>query len=91
MQRTAAFEYREVVVAPGTARAFDEEEWCGALVTVCSGQIELETAHGVRRTFVPGDILLLHRRPLHSLLNHGPTPAVLVAVTRRKTHDMAET
>jgi hypothetical protein len=78
-----SFERRVVVVAPGTERAFDACEWRDAIVVVARGAIVLESVHGVRRAFAPGDLLWLTGLGLRALCNDGDEPAVLVAVSRR--------
>ncbi|MGH2970359.1 MAG: hypothetical protein ACRDK0_15055, partial [Solirubrobacteraceae bacterium] len=77
-----AFDRREVAVAPGRARAYDEAEWSDALVVVERGEIELECMAGGRRRFACGDVLWLSGLPLRALHNLGREPALLVAVTR---------
>jgi hypothetical protein len=77
------FELRSVAVAPGRARPFDGGEWRNALVVVERGEIELEFLSAGRRRFVRGEVLWLDGLSLRALHNHGPEPAVLVAVRRR--------
>jgi hypothetical protein len=79
----AAFVRREIVVPPGDERRYDPEEWVDSLVVVTAGVIELECRAGHLATFQRGDILWLTGLPLRVLRNRGPTPAVLVAVSRR--------
>ena len=78
-----AFVRREVTVAPGDQRPYDPAEWWDAIVFVQEGEIELECRAGQRTRFKRGDILWLTGLPLCALRNHGPDPAVLVAVSRR--------
>lgn len=78
-----AFEMRTVSIAPGCALAYDEAEWCGALVVVDRGEIELECVHGTRRRLARGDVLWLVGLPLRALHNPGREAVVLVVVARR--------
>lgn len=78
-----AFERRVIVLVPEQIQAYDDAEWRGALVVVEHGQIELEGVDGSWHRFERGAILWLDRLPLRALHNRGPTPAVLVAVSRR--------
>jgi hypothetical protein len=71
-----------VALQPGRGLAYDEEEWRGALVTVESGELELELLCGRSAFFQKGDVLWLEGLPLASLRNRGDEPAVLVAATR---------
>jgi hypothetical protein len=79
-----AFERREIALAPGRERAYDEAEWRGALVIVDRGEIELECLSGTSRRFGCGDILWLVGLPLRALHNRGSQPALIVAVSRRR-------
>ncbi len=72
----------EVVLPPGTAHAYEADEWRDALVLVKTGSIELETQSGVRRTFVAGDVLWLAGLHLLLVRNPGSNPAVLEASRR---------
>lgn len=78
------FERREIVVAPGRSRAYDEAEWRDAIVAVERGEIEVEGTAGSRRRFGSGDVLSLAGLPLRALRNRGEEAAVLVAVSRRR-------
>jgi hypothetical protein len=78
-----AFARREVVLAPGDRRPYDESEWHDALVIVKRGELDIECRAGGRMRFVPGDMLWLTGLPLRALANAGAEPAVLVAVSRR--------
>ena len=73
---------REVAVAPGGDRPYDEGEWRDALVLVKSGEIELRGVSGASCLFSRGDLLYLEGVPLRALHNPGSEPAVLVAVSR---------
>jgi hypothetical protein len=79
----AAFELREIALAPGGERPYDEAEWRGALVVVERGQIELECLGGTRRRFGCGAVLWLAGLPLRSLHNRGTEPALIAAVVLR--------
>jgi len=76
------FAVREVVVAPGENLAYVESDWCGCIVTVESGAIDIASPHGVRASFLAGDILWLSGLPVSALENRGSDPTVLVAVSR---------
>jgi hypothetical protein len=84
-----AFDLREVAVAPGCSRTYDEAEWIDALVVVARGEIELEALHGASRRFARGDVLFLVGLPLRALRNDGAEPAVLLAVSRRPRDTIA--
>jgi hypothetical protein len=73
---------RTVALEPGRKLTYDEDEWRGALVTVESGELELEMLCGRSAYFQKGDVLWLEGLPLASLGNRGDEPAVLVAATR---------
>jgi hypothetical protein len=45
--------------------------------------IELETASGVRTSFVAGDVLWLVGLDVQILRNRGSIPAVMASITRR--------
>jgi hypothetical protein len=79
----ASFERRRVSVAPGTARAYLEADWRGALVLVQKGEIELESVTGERERFRTGNILFLVGLRLRALHNLGKEPALLLAVSRK--------
>ncbi|MDN3358831.1 hypothetical protein [Actinomadura sp. DC4] len=79
----SGFVTRVVTVAAGCSRAYDASEWRDAIVVVECGEVELESAAGVRRSFGSGAILWLDELPLRALNNRGTGPAVLVAVSRR--------
>jgi hypothetical protein len=78
-----AFVRREVVLEPGTERAYDPEEWRDALVVVKRGEVAVECRSGGAIRFVSGDMLWLTGLPLRALRNDGDEPVVLVAVSRR--------
>ena len=75
---------RSVALEPGRTLAYDEEQWRGALVTVESGELELEMLCGRSAFFQEGDVLWLQDLPLASLRNRGHEPTVLVAATRTR-------
>jgi hypothetical protein len=82
-----AFELRMVAVASGCERVYDDAEWRDAIAVVERGEIELESASGIRLQFRRGDVLWLIGLPLRALHNRGREPAVLVAVSRRGERD----
>jgi hypothetical protein len=77
------FELREVTVAAGGERIYDEAEWRDAVVVVARGEIELECLGGTRQCFERGAVLWLFGLPLRALRNGGADSAVLLAVSRR--------
>jgi hypothetical protein len=77
------FKRRVVVLTPGDTYSYNDAEWQGAIVVVEQGQIELECLDGSRHSFEQGSILWLEKLPLRTLRNHGCTPAVLIAVSRK--------
>jgi hypothetical protein len=79
----SAFVLRAVAVAPGSERAYREDEWRDALVVVKRGEIELESVSGATHRFTRGDLLWLTGLPLRALHNRGSEPTLLVAVSRR--------
>jgi hypothetical protein len=79
-----AFALRVVEIAPGRARAYDEDEWRGALVVVEQGVVQLEWLNGGCRRFGPGSTLAFVGLPLCALRNVGVEPVVLLAVSRRR-------
>lgn len=79
-----AFELRVITLGPGGSRAYDAAEWCGALVVVEDGEIEIECRAGGRRRFGRGAVLHLDGLALRALHNPGREPAVLSAVSRRR-------
>jgi hypothetical protein len=78
-----AFERRVVVLGPGGRHTYRPDEWRDALVSVDSGEIELECAGQPPRAFRRGDLLCLADLELIAIHNSGPEPAVLTAVSRR--------
>jgi hypothetical protein len=82
-----AFDIREIVLAGGAARAFDEAEWRNSIVVVETGEIDLECLGGSRRTFGCGDVLWLGGLSLRVLHNSGSGPAVLIAVSRKESDE----
>jgi hypothetical protein len=79
----ASFERRRVVLPPGASRPYVDEEWRDALVTIDSGDLEIECMRGGRRTFAAGDILWFSDLGLKTMHNRGLIPTVLVSITRR--------
>lgn len=78
------FRLRGIDIAPGAARAYEEEEWRDALVVVERGEVELECANGTRCRFRHGAVLCLVGIPVSAVHNRGSEPALLVAVSRVK-------
>jgi hypothetical protein len=79
----SSFERRRVVLPPGSSRPYRDEEWRDALVTIDSGDLELECLRGGHRTFAAGAILWFSDLGLKTMHNRGPIPTVLVAISRR--------
>lgn len=80
-----AFAVREIALAPGATRRYRAREWRDALVMVRTGAIDLEGAGGAIARFGAGALLCLAAAPLRALHNRGPQPAVLLAITRRRS------
>ena len=78
------FDIRTVALEPGGSLAYHEEEWSDALVTVESGEVELEMTCGRSCFFQTGDLIWLEGLPLASLHNRGDEPTVLVAASRNR-------
>jgi RNA polymerase sigma-70 factor (ECF subfamily) len=72
---------RVVVLPPGGRHRYRVEDWRDALVWIERGEIELGCAG--RPRFRQGDLLWLGDLCPNAIHNHGPVPAVLVAVWRR--------
>ena len=76
------FRRRVLVLKPGARRAYRPEEWQNAIVMVESGVIQLECPGQAPRRFRQGDLLSFGGLGLAAIRNHGPGPAVLIAVSR---------
>jgi hypothetical protein len=79
----SALVLRAIMLAPGSTRAYDDDEWRDAIVVVRRGELELESVSGLTRRFKCGDLLWLAGLSLRALRNPGREPALLVAVSRR--------
>ncbi len=79
----SSFQRRKVVLPPGSSRPYVDEEWRDALVTVESGELELECVRGGRRRFADGAILWFTDLGLRTMHNRGPVDTVLLAISRR--------
>lgn len=88
MSPRGGFALRELLLAPGTTRPYDPDEWRDALVLVRAGAIELEDATGAVARFGAGDLLCL-APPLCALHNRGAEPALLLAISRERPVDGA--
>lgn len=77
------FRRREVEVDAGGWTPYVAADWCGALVVVERGEIELHCTRGSMRRFGTGSILCFDGLALRALHNPGTGPAVLVALSRR--------
>ncbi|MFF0454266.1 hypothetical protein [Nocardia africana] len=73
-----------VVLQPGDALDYVAGDWADAFVVVTSGELELECRSGRRARFAAGAVLAPAAVPVRRLLNPGPQPLVLSAVTRRR-------
>jgi quercetin dioxygenase-like cupin family protein len=78
------FDIRTVALEPGGTLPYDEAEWRDALVTVESGEVELEMTCGRSCFFGQGDLIWLEGLPLARLHNRGDEPTVLVAASRTR-------
>jgi hypothetical protein len=76
------FRRRVLVLKPGERRAYRPGEWQNALVMVESGVIHLECRGQAPRRFGAGDLLCFEGLQLDTIRNHGPGPAVLIAVSK---------
>jgi glyoxylate utilization-related uncharacterized protein len=76
------FVMRVVTVPVGSAVAYVEEEWRGAIVVVERGEVELEAVDGERHRFGPGDLIWLEGVRLRVLRNAGEQPLRLKAISR---------
>jgi hypothetical protein len=85
MSRRGDFAVREIALAPGVTRPFRAPEWRNALVMVRAGEIDLEDAAGAVARFGASDVLCLAAAPLRALHNRGPQPALLLAISRRRS------
>ncbi len=74
---------RTVVVPGCSSLDYEERGWVGALVIVQSGELELETVGGARRSFGPGDILYLTGLRLRALSNRRGVDVVLQVIFRK--------
>ena len=79
----SSFERRKVVLHPGSSRPYVDDEWRDALVTVESGELELECVRGGRQRFADGSILWFSDLGLRTMHNRGQAPLVLLAISRR--------
>jgi quercetin dioxygenase-like cupin family protein len=86
MDGPLGFEVRAVAVEPGGHRIYHQAEWDDAIVVVSEGEIELECLGGTTQRFRRGDLVWLAGLPLRALHNRAHEPALLVAVSRRRTH-----
>ncbi len=77
------FRRRVVTLPPGATHLYSRFEWRDAIVVIERGCVEVETTHGSRYHFGPGDVLWLDGLPVRSLHNPGRVAAVLVTVSRR--------
>jgi hypothetical protein len=78
------FARRVVVLAPGDRRPYRAEEWGDALVSIDSGEIQLEGRGQPPRPFRRGDLLWFEGLGLSAINNPGPEPAVLVVTSRTR-------
>ena len=76
------FVLRVVTVPVGSAVAYVEEEWRGAIVVVERGEVELEALDGERHRFGAGDLIWLDGVRLRVLRNAGEHPVQLKAISR---------
>ncbi len=78
----AGFAVRRVCVLPGTARAYQAEDWRDSLVLVATGELELVGVCGSTHTCRAGDLIYLDGLPLCLLRNRGSATTLLVALSR---------
>lgn len=79
------FDVRPITIPPGRERPFDDSEWRDAIVLVERGQIALASSTGRSWRFASGDMLWLTGPWLRALHNPGREPALLVAISRRRS------
>jgi glyoxylate utilization-related uncharacterized protein len=76
------FVLRVVTVPVGSAVAYVEDEWRGAIVVVERGEVELEALDGERHRFGAGNLIWLDGVHLRVLRNAGEQPVRLKAISR---------
>jgi hypothetical protein len=76
------FSRRVFRVAPGLELGLEPGRLPDAIVVVEQGELELECRAGTCRRFGPGSMIPLARLPIVCLRSVGPSPLVLVAVSR---------
>jgi hypothetical protein len=64
---------------------FDPAAWWDCLVEIERGSIELHLRDGGQQECRPGDVLSFAGLPIVALGNSEPDPAVLVAISRRRS------
>ena len=76
------FVLRVVTVPVGSAVAYVEDDWRGAIVVVERGEVELEALDGERHRFGAGNLIWLDGVRLRVLRNAGGQPVQLKAISR---------
>ncbi len=79
-----AFTSRLITIPPGDTLAYHAPDWHDTLVIVQHGTIDLLPPHGEPYRFSRGAILCLAGIHLRALHNRGPTPATLMAISRKE-------
>jgi hypothetical protein len=80
----ASFVAEAMLIAPYSEHTYDDAAWQNAIVVIELGEVDLEWHTGRRLRCVPGDVLYLGGLHLRALINPGPEPAILIAVTRKR-------
>jgi hypothetical protein len=76
------FSRRVFRVAPGLSLDLEWFRLPDAIVVVEQGGLEIECRAGTSRSFGPGSMIPISRLPVARLRSVGPSPLVLVAVSR---------
>jgi hypothetical protein len=77
-----SFPVTRLTIPPRSARVTEAELWAESLVVVQRGDVEVESAGGVRETFHPGDVLCLEWVGARVLRNNGADEAEVVSIRR---------
>jgi len=72
---------RRVAIPAGGEVPYEPDDWRHSLLIVEHGSIELESRHGVRRTFVAGEAFWLQGLHIRVLRNRGPSETMLAAAS----------
>ena len=73
---------RRFAIPAGAELPYEPDDWRDSLLVVERGSIELESRHGLRRTFVAGEVLWLQGLHIRILRNRGRRLVTLLATRR---------